>query len=149
MRRRLTRRVKPLVLWLLDWTLSRLRVRVRYQCGHLDNRRLSVSLWRHELGVKSDPSLERKRCGMCEVSHLEAVSCRCAVPECGEPILPGNAICVVVPGDWEPAPWARRVGYSVVLGACCGSGSDHSGNWGYGRYSPANLKRIADEEATA
>lgn len=126
----------------IDWSLWLLHVRTRYQCGHLDLRRLRVSLWGHDLGTKGDPDLRRELCGRCEVAYLERVSVRCAEPACGRPVLPGDAICVVVPVSWSPGPWARWISRSVVLGSCCGHGSDYSGNWGVGPYSPQSLKRL-------
>jgi hypothetical protein len=128
---------------LIDWISSLLRTQVPYRCGHSDVRRLRVSLWGHDLGVKRDPHLARERCGLCEVAHLEEVSVRCAEPACGRPILPGDAICVVIPSpSWCPAPWARWISESVVLGSCCGYGSDYSGHWGLGRYSMQSMKDL-------
>lgn len=121
------------VIW--ETIAGRLRLPTAYKCGHRGRRRTRIMLWGTDLGPKTDP--DKLRCPSCEVSNLEKVCIRCADLECGKPILPGDAICVVIPSvERTIGPWAYRFDESVVLGSCCGNGSDYSGNWRVGRYRP-------------
>ncbi len=68
------------------------RRRVRFGCGHRSHAVFALDLFGETYRVSEALLKKRERCGACELAHVRANLCRCAI--CGGAILPGKPVCL-------------------------------------------------------